>query len=216
MATVLDHRATGSASEASAHVPSVYDARALRDILARRTFKRGRYELSSGRISRIYFDLKATMMTPQGAAECARGLLAKLDGLGADYVGGLEMGAVPLLGTVTAFSWQQGDPVGAIFVRKRPKPHGTALMIEGLDEQNGETLAGKCVVLIDDVATTGESILKAVEQIETAGGVVRDAIVILDRQEGAGVRLGLRGIKLHALFTSAELGVTEADRQPIE
>ena len=216
MATVLDRRAEGSAGAPSAHVSSGYDASALRDILARRTFKRGLFTLASGRRSRIYFNMKATMMTPRGAAECARGLLAKLDGLDADYIGGLEMGAVPLLGTVAALSWTHGRPVSAIFVRKQPKAHGTALMIEGLDDDGGETLAGRRVTLIDDVATTGESIIKAVDQIEMAGGSVRDAIVILDREEGAAGRLGLRGIRLHALFTATELGVTDADRRPVE
>ena len=155
------------------------------------------------------------MMTPEGAAQCARGLLETLDGLGAAYIGGLEMGAVPLLGTVAARSWGRGRPVGAVFVRKQPKAHGTALMIEGLDDDGGESLRGKRVVLIDDVATTGDSVLKAVNQIVAAGGHVKDAIVILDREEGATQKLGAEGIALHALFTASELGVTAEDRLPV-
>jgi orotate phosphoribosyltransferase len=193
-----------------------YDREALRTLLATRTLKRGDFLLVSGKRSRIYFNMKATMMTPEGAAQCARGLLSVLDGLDADYVAGLEMGAVPLLGGIAALSWDVGRPIGAVFVRKAAKAHGTSLMVEGLDDSGGETLQGKHVVLIDDVATSGGSILKAAEQIEAAGGIMKDAIVILDREQGADANLAERGITLHALFTATDLGVAEADKQPIE
>ena len=193
-----------------------YDREALRTLLATRTLKRGDFLLVSGKRSRIYFNMKATMMTPEGAAQCARGLLSVLDGLDADYVAGLEMGAVPLLGGIAALSWEQGRPIGAVFVRKAAKAHGTALMVEGLDDAGGESLSGKQVVLIDDVATSGGSILKAADQIAAAGGVMRHAIVILDREQGAAANLAERGITLHALFTATDLGVTEADKAPLE
>jgi orotate phosphoribosyltransferase len=195
---------------------ALYDREALRTLLATRTLKRGDFLLVSGKRSRIYFNMKATMMTPEGAAQCARGLLSVLDGLDADYVAGLELGAVPLLGGIAALSWDIGRPIGAVFVRKAAKAHGTSLMVEGLDDSGGETLQGKHVVLIDDVATSGGSILKAVEQIEAAGGIMKDAIVILDREQGADANLAERGITLHALFTATDLGVTEADKLPLD
>lgn len=193
-----------------------YDREALRTLLATRTLKRGDFLLVSGKRSRIYFNMKATMMTPEGAAQCARGLLSVLEGLEADYVAGLEMGAVPLLGGIAALSWDVGRPIGAVFVRKAAKAHGTSLMVEGLDDSGGETLQGKHVVLIDDVATSGGSILKAAEQIEAAGGIMKHAIVILDREQGADANLAERGITLHALFTATDLGVTEDDKRPLE
>jgi orotate phosphoribosyltransferase len=195
---------------------ATYDREALRRLLATRTLKRGDFLLVSGKRSRVYFNMKATMMTPEGAAQCAHGLLGVLDGLQADYVAGLEMGAVPLLGGIAAASWDAGRPIGAVFVRKAAKAHGTSLMVEGLDDAGGETLSGKHVVLIDDVATSGGSILKAADQIAEAGGIMTDAIVILDREQGATATLAERGITLHALFTATDLGVTEADKQPIE
>lgn len=195
---------------------ALYDREALRTLLATRTLKRGDFLLVSGKRSRIYFNMKATMMTPEGAAQCARGLLSVLDGLDADYVAGLEMGAVPLLGGIAALSWDVGRPIGAVFVRKAAKAHGTSLMVEGLDDAGGETLQGKHVVLIDDVATSGGSILKAAEQIEAAGGIMKDAIVILDREQGADANLKERGITLHALFTATDLGVTEEDKKPLD
>jgi len=103
-----------------------------------------------------------------------------------------------------------------VFVRKAAKAHGTSLMVEGLDDAGGETLQDKNVVLIDDVATSGGSILKAADQIAAAGGVMTDAIVILDREQGATEMLGERGITLHTLFTASDLGVTAEDRQPID
>jgi orotate phosphoribosyltransferase len=195
-----------------------YDREKLRSLLASRSFKRDEangFLLASGVRSRIYFNLKTTMLHPEGAAECGRGLLQLLQSLNADYVAGLEMGAVPLLSVVAAYSAEGTHPVAAVFVRKKPKDHGTALMIEGLDELGGESLAGKRVVLIDDVATSGGSILQAADQIEAAGGEVRDAIVIVDRQQGAADRLAARGLKLHTLFTAADLGVTERDLVPL-
>ena len=193
-----------------------YDRDALRTLLATRTLKRGDFLLVSGKRSRIYFNMKATMMTPEGAAQCARGLLSVLEGLDADYVAGLEMGAVPLLGGIAALSWDIGRPIGAVFVRKAAKAHGTSLMVEGLDDTGGESLQGKHVVLIDDVATSGGSILKAADQIEAAGGIMKDAIVILDREQGATANLAERGITLHALFTATDLGVTEEDKLPLD
>jgi orotate phosphoribosyltransferase len=193
-----------------------YDPSALRHLLTTRTFKRGEFLLASGRKSRIYFNVKTTMLHPLGAAQCARGLISILNGLDADYIGGLEMGAVPLLSVVSAFSAEEGHPLPSFFVRKKPKSHGTQMLIEGMDDIGGETLEGKRVVLIDDVATSGGSILQAVDQIEAAGGRMTDAIVILDREEGAVEKLAARGITLHALFTAADLGVTEADRLPLD
>jgi orotate phosphoribosyltransferase len=196
-------------------VGSGYDREALRHLLATRTFKRGRFKLASGRTSSIYFNVKTTMMHPRGAALCARGLLGLLGKMDVDYIGGLEMGAVPLLSVVAAFSAEAGTPIPAFFVRKAPKSHGTEALIDGMDDTGdgaNESLRGKKVVLIDDVATSGMSILKAVDQIEAAGGSMSEAIVILDREEGAKEALAQRGIRLQALFTATDLGVTAADR----
>lgn len=199
-------------------IDRAYDRTALCALLAKRSFKRDEtngFLLASGVRSRIYFNLKTTMLHPEGAAQCARGLLSLLDGLDADYVAGLELGAVPLLSVVASLSSETSRPVSAVFVRKKPKDHGTALMIEGLDELGGESLAGKRVVLIDDVATSGGSILQAAEQIKAAGGQVSDAIVIVDREQGAAARLAEHGLTLRTLFTAADLGVTAQDLAPL-
>lgn len=214
MATQLKDR-SGSPGAASAN-RARYDRKQLCHLLTTRTLKRGSFQLASGRISPVYFNVKATMMHPVGAALCARGLQQILGDLTVDYIGGLEMGAVPLLSVVSAFSAEDNMPLPSFFVRKTPKAHGTQLKIEGLDDMGGETLNGHHVVLIDDVATSGGSILQAVDEIKAAGGIVTDAIVILDREEGATERLAKHGIKLHALFTATNLGVTDEDRRPLD
>ena len=189
----------------------IYDRETLCALLAARSFKRGRFQLSSGAWSRIYFNLKPTMLVPEGARQCALGLIDLLRPLSADYVAGLEMGAVPLLGAVAAFG---GPP--AVFIRKAPKAYGSLAQVEGLDEVAGETLSGKRVVVIDDVATSGASIIKTIDPVAAAGGIVTDALVILDREQGAAAMLAERGIRLHTLFTAGDLGVTDADRAPID
>lgn len=216
MATQLKDRSTQAGGNVVKSRTLTANQAQLRELLASRTFKRGEFNLASGRKSRIYFNVKTTMMHPQGAVLCARELLARLKDLNADYIGGLEMGAVPLLSVVSAFSAEDERPLPSFFVRKKPKLHGTQLLIEGMDDLGGETLSGKRVVLIDDVATSGGSILKAVDQVEQAGGTMTDAIVVLDREEGAAEKLKARGIRLHSLFTATDLGVTEADRAPLE
>lgn len=215
MATQLKERSAKVGGDGLHQRVMSSDERVLCDLLSTRTFKRGEFTLASGKRSRIYFNMKATMMHPLGAALCGRLLLGKIVPLQPHYMGGLEMGAVPLLGTVAAYSSDDQSPIPAIFVRKVAKQHGTALMIEGLDDANGETLHGKTVILVDDVATSGGSVLKAVDEIEAAGGKVTDAIVILDREEGATRLLGERGVMLHSLFTATDLGVTDADRAPL-
>ena len=88
-------------------------------------------------------------------------------------------------------------------------------MIEGLSDPV-ESLDGKTVILVDDVATSGGSVLKAIEQIKAAGGFVAHAIVILDREQGASEFLARHGVTLHALFTATDLGVTAQDRAPLD
>lgn len=185
-------------------------------ILQTRSFKRGAFTLASGAKSRVYFNLKTTMLHPEGARACAEALIDVLAPLTFDYMSGLEMGAVPLLGAVAALSVDGPRPMPATFVRKTPKAHGTRLAVEGLDEHGGEALAGKTVVLLEDVATSGGSILKAAQAVRAEGGIVTDAVVVVDREQGAKDALAAEGITLHALATAHDLGVTEEDLQPLE
>src|SRR6201982_2306265 len=130
----------------------------LADIIRKRSFGRGEITLASGRNSDFYFNLKPTMLDPEGAALLAELTFDAVRDERLDYVGGLEMGAVPLAGAIAQLSWLKGHPIAAFFVRKKPKEHGARLAIQGLAK--GEQLEGKRVVVIEDVTPTGRSGIK--------------------------------------------------------
>jgi orotate phosphoribosyltransferase len=176
--------------------------RELFEIIRARSFRRGKFRLASGRESELYFNLKPTMMSPKGALLSARALLARIWPENVDYAGGLEMGAVPVIAALAAVSEAEGKPVKTFFVRKQPKGHGTMDMIEGLAP--GETLAGTRVLAIDDVATTGGSILKAADAVRAAGAQIGAALVLIDREEGAAEALAAQNIRLLAVFKGSE------------
>jgi orotate phosphoribosyltransferase len=176
--------------------------RELFDIIKARSFRRGKFTLASGRESELYFNLKPTMMSPRGALLCARALLARIWPENVSYVGGLEMGAVPVIAALAAISEAEGKPVNTFFVRKQPKGHGTMDMLEGLAA--GESLSGAKVMVVDDVATSGGSIVKAADVVRAAGGIVESALVVIDREEGATETLQLNGLRLLSVFKGKE------------
>jgi orotate phosphoribosyltransferase len=176
--------------------------RRLADIIRVRSFGRGEITLASGRKSNFYFNLKPTMLDPEGAALLAELTLAALADERFDYVGGLEMGAVPIAGAIAQLSFLKGKPVAALFVRKRPKEHGAKLSVEGLAP--GETLTGKRVVVLEDVTTTGGSALKAVEAVKDAGGEIALVFTMIDREEGAIETFKQVGLPFRSLFRASE------------
>jgi orotate phosphoribosyltransferase len=187
----------------SALSKSQHDSRArLADIIFKRSFGRGEITLASGRKSDFYFNLKPTMLDPEGAALLAELTLDALAKDRIDYVGGLEMGAVPIAGAIAQLSFLKGKPIAAIFVRKKPKEHGAKLSVEGLAK--GESLAGKRVVVVEDVTTTGGSALKAVEAVRDAGGEVVLVFTMVDREEGAAETFKDAGLTFRSLFRAAE------------
>jgi orotate phosphoribosyltransferase len=174
----------------------------LAEIIRTRSFGRGKIILASGRESDFYVNLKPTMLDAEGAALLAELTLEALRGERIDYVGGLEMGAVPLAGAMAQLSFMQGRPIQAFFVRKKPKEHGAKLSVEGLAP--GESLKGKRVVVIEDVTTTGGSAIKAVDAVKDAGGEVVLVFTIVDREEGATETFRNAGVAFRSLFRAAE------------
>jgi orotate phosphoribosyltransferase len=174
----------------------------LADIIAKRSFGRGEITLASGRKSDFYFNLKPTMLDPEGATLLAELTYEALKDEGFDFIGGLEMGAVPLAGALAQLSWIKGHPLPAFFVRKKPKEHGARLAVEGLAK--GETLVGKRVVIVEDVTTTGGSAIKAVEAVRGAGGEVALVFTMVDREEGATETFREAGIPFQALYRASE------------
>ena len=174
----------------------------LRDIIEKRSFGRGEITLASGRKSDFYFNLKPTMLDAEGALLLAELTFEALAPEELDYIGGLEMGAVPIASAVAALSALRGNPVHAFFVRKKPKEHGAKLLIEGLAKD--ESLAGKRVAVIEDVTTTGGSAMKAVETVKEAGAEVALVFTMVDRQEGAAETFAAAGLPFRALFLAEE------------
>ena len=175
----------------------------LFDILKQRAFRRGRVVLASGKESDYYFDMKPAMLDPEGASLMAELILQEIQYVKADCVGGLEMGAVPLIAPVAMRSLDFGRLLPGFFVRKAVKDHGTKKRLDGND------IAGKSVVILEDVTTTGGSAMDAVKAVTEAGATVALVISILDRGEGAADLYAKAGIPFTSLFRAEEfLAVT--------
>lgn len=199
----MPSRTPRSAASLLHPLPDPAAARArLRDIIHRRSFGYGEVKLASGRVSNFYFNLKPSMLDAEGAALLAQLTLEALSGERIDAIGGLEMGAVPIAGAVAQLSHMLGAPIQAFFVRKQPKDHGARLSIEGL--MPGETLAGKRVVIVEDVTTTGGSAIKAVEAVRAAGAEIAFVLTLVDREEGATEAFAAQGLDFRALFRASE------------
>jgi orotate phosphoribosyltransferase len=175
----------------------------LIEIVRSRSFSTGgETKLVSGRSTNFYFNMKPSMLHPESAHLIATLILEALQGARVDYIGGLEMGAVPLATGVCLLSHGQGRPIGAFFVRKQAKEHGARKLVEGLAP--GETLRAKRVVILEDVTTTGGSSMKAIEAVRAEGAIVERAITVVDRLEGAADTFKAAGVPFQALLTAAD------------
>lgn len=167
------------------------------------------FTLASGRKSRWFFDTKPVMMHPEASHIIGELLNLRMDEMGADFVGGLELGAVPL--TAIAVSTSSKDsPRRGFMVRKEPKGRGGRKTnnppgIEGTSLSQG----GK-IVIVEDVTTTGGSAIKAVDRIhqDTSCEVIA-VISIVDRQEGAGAAFSAAGIKFESLMNRSDVTNSE-------
>ena len=176
------------------------DARArLYEIIKAKSFVRGHVVLASGKESDHYFDMKPSMFDPEGADLLAELIFARIAATEADIVGGLEMGAVPLITPVSIAGLRAGRQLPGFFVRKAVKDHGTKKLVEGLAD-----IAGKRVAIVEDVTTTGGSAMKAVEALTAAGAKIVLVISILDREEGAAKLYADAGIPFRSLFKASE------------
>lgn len=170
-------------------------------LLAERSVRRGSFTLASGRQSSVYVDARMTTMSPEGLATIGPLALQRFAaaGLAPDSVGGLTLGADPVAYAIAYASALAGPLVRAFTVRKEAKAHGTGRLIEG------PFRPGDCVVVVEDVITTGGSALRAIEAIRHANGVVVGVLAVVDREEGGRERLAESGVPVLALATAAEV-----------
>jgi orotate phosphoribosyltransferase len=162
------------------------------------SFRRRAVKLASGRESNFYFDMKPAMLHPEAVGLMTELVLDEIRPLNADAIGGLEMGAVPLVAPVVMDSPKLGQPLKGFFIRKEPKDHGTKKRIEGDD------ISGKRVVILDDVTTTGGSAMEAVRVAHELDAEVLLVLSIVDRCEGAAEFFAERHIPFRALFRADE------------
>jgi orotate phosphoribosyltransferase len=169
-------------------------------IIKHKSFLTGRqFKLTSGATSNYYLDMKPTTFDAEGAHLVAEIICRMLqDEPQVDSIGGLELGAVPMIAAVCARSWQD-RPVAGFVVRKEQKGHGTDKKIDG------NFKPGTTVVLFDDVTTKGGSVLQAVHAVREKGATVNKVITIVDRLEGAAENLQAEGITLVPIFTVRDL-----------
>jgi orotate phosphoribosyltransferase len=142
----------------------------LKQLLKEKAVKIGEFTLSSGKKSNFYIDCRKVTLHPEGARLIGEIILEKIKGLKVDAVGGLTLGADPIIGAVITLSNLNG-----FIVRKAAKEHGTQQKIEGLIE------SGWKVLIVEDVATTGASALAAIAAAEAAGAKVVKVISVVDR-----------------------------------
>jgi len=175
----------------------------LKTIIREKSWRRGTFTLTSGRTSDFYIDGKQTTLSAEGAYLCGKLLyeLIAAEKQPVTAVGGMTLGADPLVTAVAIASYLAGQPIPAFIVRKEAKGHGTGNFIEGLNNMP----TGGLVALVEDVVTTGGTLLKVIERVQAAGFKVGLVVTIVDRQEGGAEALAAAGFPLKALFTRAEL-----------
>lgn len=157
----------------------------LEALLKRHSLMFGDFTLVSGKKSPYYFDSKKTTLRAEGAYLVAAEILGLIRdrGIEASAIGGMTLGADPIVCPVAALSHLEGPPLRAFIVRKESKGHGTDKQIEG------DLEPGSRVIVVDDVVTTAGSTLRAIEAVEGAGHEVAAVLCLVDREEGGTQRL---------------------------
>lgn len=178
------------------------DRARLAELLRERALLRESVVLSSGKRSSYYFDLRQVLLDPEGAALAGRLSAAELAPHEPTAVGGLTLGADPLVCATSASAFSDGHHWTGFFVRKEAKKHGLQQWIEGPFLEEGQPVA-----VVDDVLTSGGSMRTALERTRQAGGRVVAALVVVDREEGGRDALtdDLDGVPLIALYRASDL-----------
>lgn len=178
-------------------------------LLRERSVQTGDFTLASGRKSSYYIDARRTTMSARGLELIGQAGLAAIRRAGwqPSLVGGLTLGADPVAYAIARASRDAPPVINGFTIRKEPKDHGAKRQIEGCFEP------GANVVVIEDVITTGQSALRAVEAVRSAGSTVEGVLAVVDREEGGRGALAAAGLPIVALVTLADLGVTAPPTQ---
>ena len=174
----------------------------LKEILRDKSILRGKFTLASGKQSDYYIDARLTTLDAEGAFLIGKIFLSEIIDDGEIVgVGGPTMGADPIVGSILAQSSVIGKPLKGFLVRKEEKQHGTGKLVEGNLEK------GDKVIVVEDVVTTGDSVIKALNAIQDLGAEVQMVLVIVDREEGgvekfkeAGVEVAIAHLVGHVIY----------------
>lgn len=173
----------------------------LRSGLIQFAVKRGDFVLASGQKSNIYVDVRAVSLRGTYLRLIGELLWERIRPAGAQAVGGLTLGADPIVAAVTIAAADQGVDCPALIVRKSSKEHGTGRRVEG------PMVSGMRVAVVEDVATTGGSAQTAADAIIACGGTVIGVYAVLDRHAGASELFAARGWRFESLFSLSDIGV---------
>jgi orotate phosphoribosyltransferase len=185
------------AAIATADLPTVRQA--LLDLFCTVAYREGDFVLSSGQPSSYYINGKQVTLHPQGGLWVGRVLLSMLPE-DTKAVAGLTLGADPLVTATSVVAAYEGRSIAALIVRKEAKGHGTQAYIEG-----PALASGSSVVVLEDVVTTGQSALKAVDRLREAGYKVDQVIALVDRQQGGAELYRQQGLTFQSVFDISDL-----------
>lgn len=174
---------------------------ALIGLLAERSAKQGRFTLASGKQSNFYIDARLTTMSPEGLSIIGPLGISTIREVGwkVDAIGGLTLGADPISYAISYASAGSDHPLRAFTVRKETKTHGTGKLIEG------PLRSGDRVVVIEDVITTGNSALRAIEAVRNAKASVAGLMALVDREEGGRQAIEKAGVDVVSLVTASQI-----------
>ncbi len=178
------------------HTTIEQDKTKLLDILKKEAFFRGKFILSSGKESNFYLDARLVTLSAPGAYLTARIMLDMVKNDRIDAIGGPTLGADPMVGAIASLSYQTGKPLATFIIRKTPKAHGKGQQLEGPALKEGAS-----VVIIDDVATTGQALVESIEVLQKMKVKIKKAICIIDRAQGAREALAKYNVPLESIFT---------------
>lgn len=176
----------------------------LLELLKTKAFEEKTVTLASGRKSNFYIDVKRVSLMAEGAVRIGEALfdVIQRDFSEASAAGGLTLGADPLATAVAYTSWLKGRPLQSFIVRKELKAHGLGRWVEGSDLMR----PGACVVVLEDVVTSGGSSLDCAAKLQNEGFRVLGIAAVVDRQEGAREKIENAGFKLSSLFLKSDFG----------
>ncbi len=179
----------------------MYDRARLIELFRKHALKFGDFTLASGQKSTYYLDGRLITLHAEGLRLIAEGVLERLEGIEFAAVGGMSIGADPIVGGLLTVAAEQGRPLLGFLVRKQAKEHGTRRAVEGPVEP------GSSVVIVEDVITTGGSALEAIDQIVELGCRVACVVGVCDRLQGGAAALAARNVPFHTLLTIRDLGI---------